>query len=96
MADQDQTDWKAIALALGQRVNFAIQQCSCKSQGMLDLKTGKVTGWRAYMVEALEMVPGVQVDREILATLDLPPAKRRKAQAEIRAARKAHAGEQHE
>ena len=85
--DQDTTDWKAIAMALGQRVNFAVTNLDCKSGGMLDLETGKVTPWRDYMVEALEMIPGVKVDREILSTLYLPAAKRRKAQAAIRAAR---------
>ena len=84
---EDTTDWKAIALALGQRVNFAVTSCDCRGGGMLDPETMKVTGWRDYMAEALEMIPGVVVDREILATLNLPPAKRKAAQKEIRANR---------
>jgi hypothetical protein len=87
----DATDWKAIALALGQRVNFAVQKCDCKGGGMLDTETMKITSWRDYMAEALEMIPGVVIDREILGTLNLPLAKRRKAQAEIRAKRTAKA-----
>ena len=88
-AAPDTTDWKAIALSLAQRVNFAMQSCDCKGGGMLNLETGAVTGWRDYMAEAMEMIPGVVVDREIMATLYLPLAKRKKAQAEIKAARAA-------
>lgn len=85
----DKTDWKEIAMQLAQRVNFAIASLDCRNHGLMNLETGKVTPWRDYMVEALEMIPGVVVDREILGTLSLPPAKRRKAQAEIRAKRAA-------
>lgn len=81
--NQGAADWKSIALELAKRVNFAMTNCSCKG-GLLNLETGKVTGWRDYMIEAVEMIPGVSVDREIVGTLDLPMAKRRKAQAEIR------------
>ncbi len=87
------TDWKSIALALGQRVNFAITHLDCKGGAMMDMKSGKLTPWRDYMAEAMEMIPGVKVDREILSTLYLPQAKRRKAQAEIRAKRAALKGE---
>jgi len=87
--DTQEVDWKSIAMALGQRVNFAVQSCDCKGGGMLNLETGKVTGWRDYMAEALEMIPGVVIDREIMATLHLPTAKRKKAQSEIREARAA-------
>lgn len=80
-------DWKSIAMALGQRVNFAITNCDCKGAGMLNMETGQVTPWRDYMAEALEMIPGVKIDREIMETLYLPPAKRKKAQAEIKARR---------
>ena len=90
----DATDWKSIALALAQRVNFAVQHCDCKGGGgMLDVDTGQITPWRDYMAEAMEMIPGVKVDREILSTMYLPPSKRRKAQAEIRANRAARKGE---
>ncbi len=88
--EQDTTDWKAIATALAQRVNFAIMNLDARgSGGMLNLETGKVTPWRDYMAEAMEMIPGVKIDREILSTLYLPPAKRRKAQKAIVDARKA-------
>lgn len=80
-------NWKEIAMQLAQRVNFAVANCDCKSAGLFDEETGKITHWREYMVEAMEMIPGVVVDREILATLSLPKAKRRKAQAEIKSRR---------
>lgn len=82
-------DWKAIAMALAQRVNFAVSNCDCKGGGLLNSETMQITGWRDYMVDALEMIPGVKIDREILATLSLPAAKRRKAQSEIKAKRAA-------
>lgn len=86
--EQDTTDWKAIAMALAQRVNFAVRSLDSKGTGMLNMETNTLTTWREYMAEALEMIPGVKVDREILATMELPAAKRRKAQEEIRKRRK--------
>ncbi len=85
---EDTTDWRAIAMALAQRVNFAMTHCK-GTGGLFNTETGKVTAWRDYMAEAMEMIPGLKVDQEILATLDLPLAKRRKAQAEIKARREA-------
>ena len=83
-------NWKEIAMQLAQRVNFAVQYL--KGTGaMIDMETGEAKGWREYMAEGMELIPGVKVDREILATMHLPPTKRRKAQAEIRARREAEA-----
>ena len=81
--EKQETDWKAIAMALAQRVNFAITNCDCKG-GLMNLETGQATGWLDYMAEAMDMIPGVTVDREILATMYLPRTKRKKAQAEIK------------
>lgn len=89
MTEKDNTDWKAIALALAQRVNFAMTRCSCGGGMLLHAETGQLTPWREYMAEAMEMIPGVTLDREIMGTLDLPPAKRKKAQAAIKASRAA-------
>ena len=88
---KDATDWKEIALALAQRVNFAVTNLSCKSGGMLNLETFDIQSWREYMAEGLEMIPGIVVDREILATFELSPAQRKKAQAEITTKRAAQA-----
>lgn len=84
--EQDTTDWKAIAMALAQRVNFAVTNCSAKG-GLFNTETGEITPWRDYMAEGMEMIPGLKVDRDMLGTMDLPPTKRRKAQAEIKAKR---------
>lgn len=88
MTNKD-TDWKEIALALAQRVNFAMMRCSCGSGQMFNVETGTITSWREYMAEAMVMIPGVTLDHEIIGTLDLPPSKRKKEQARIMAARKA-------
>lgn len=85
----ENTDWKEIAMALGQRVNFAVTYCECKGSGLLNEKTGQIQAWRDYMAEALEMIPGIKVDREMMATFSLPASKRRKAQQEIKARREA-------
>ena len=58
---------------------------------MLNLETFDIQSWREYMAEGLEMIPGIVVDREILATLELSPAQRKKAQAEITTKRAAQA-----
>lgn len=86
----DTADWKAIALALGQRVNFAITHLKpAKGTGaILNTETLDIQGWHDYMVEALEMIPNVTVDREMLATLELPARERKKAQREIKERRK--------
>lgn len=63
----------------------------------MNMETMVMTSWREYMAEAMEMIPGVTLDREIMATLELSKAKRKNAQAEIRASRKAAAiGESNE
>jgi hypothetical protein len=63
--------WKGIALALAQRVNFActhLQSRYERSGGglLLNIRTGTSQHWKEYFAEALEMVPGVKVDRELL------------------------------
>ena len=81
------TDWKAVALALGQRVNFAVMHCDCKGPGLFDMETGNITPWRDYMADGMEMIPGLKVDREIMRTMGLPISKRKKAQEQIKANR---------
>lgn len=87
----NETDWKEIAMQLAQRVNFAVTQLHCKGSGgfMLNTKTMAMTHWRDYMADGLEMVPGVEIDREMMQTFDLPMNKRKKAQKEIIAKREA-------
>lgn len=82
----DEPNWKDIAMQLGQRVNFAISHLKADGAGVLaDLNkpSDQWQHWRDYMADALEMIPGVTVDREMMHTFGLPLTKRRKAQAEI-------------
>ena len=88
MTTEAETNWKEIALALAQRVNFAVVNLDGGSSVLMDPETGELTGWRDYMAEGMEMIPGVKVDREILATMYLPKAKRMKEQKRILDGRK--------
>lgn len=60
----------------------------------MDMENNKLTTWREYMAEGMEMIPGVKIDREIMATLELPPSRRKKAQQEIREKRRNEAAGQ--
>lgn len=91
MTNKD-TDWKAIAMALAQRVNFAMKNLKADGSGVigdLDKPSSDWQHWTRYFGEAMEMIPGVTVDYEIVDTMALPRAKRKKEQARIMAARKA-------
>lgn len=82
-------DWKAIAIALGQRVNFAITRIEAKGTGLLvDLNSGKSQHWHDYMLEGLEMLPGIKVDKDAFLALRLPAAQRRKRLKELASAKK--------
>lgn len=82
MSSEQHTDWQRIASELGVRVEFAI--FNLKGSGfMMDPETGKSKTWREYLAEGLDLFPGYSVDREIMATLDMPRAKGIKARAEI-------------
>ena len=82
------TDWKAVALALAQRVNVAVTQLDVKGDTyLLGPEAGEMIHWRDYMADGLEMIPGVKVDREIMHTMGLPRSKRKKAQEQIKANR---------
>lgn len=64
-------DWRKIAHALGQRVNFAVGHLHAKGEGkgggcLLDINTGTMQHWKDYMADALEMIPGVTADRELM------------------------------
>lgn len=92
MTAQKEPDWKAIALELGQRVNFAIQHLDGRSGFMFNEKTMEFTHWHDYFAEGMEMLPGVKIDREILATMRLPKRQGDKARREIKARRVKAAG----
>jgi len=89
------TDWKKIAEQLAQRVNFALVNLSAPGAGLVfemdpDAEHVQPRSWREYFAEALEMIPGVTVNRDRMHALGLPAAQRRKRLAELDAmARKA-------
>lgn len=88
---KQETDWQAIAIALGQRVNFAIQHLDGGSGFLADL-SGDEPGfihWHDYFAEGMEMLPGVKIDREILATMRLPKRQGQKARRLIKERRDA-------
>ena len=75
----DGTDWKAIAIALGQRVNWAISHISERGTGLvLNTNTGESRHWKVYLAEALRMIPGVTINDDILAAHCLPAGEKRK------------------
>lgn len=89
-AARAEPDWKAIALALAERVNFAIMQLSTHGSGILfNFKTGHSRHWRRYMAEGLLLIPGTKLDEDVLDSLAYPPKQRAKALQELRAKRAA-------
>ena len=81
-------DWKAIALALGQRVNFAVTRLTTKEGMLFNIETGASRHWHDYMREGLEMIPGITFDDDAFMALRLPPAERRKRLKELSSAKK--------
>lgn len=71
-------EYEKIIRALGERVQFAINTLRPPAGGgtMMDMRTGKQQGWKDYCADALEMVPGWKVNRELM---NMTPAQRRKA-----------------
>lgn len=64
-------DWQKIALQLAQRVNFCVTHLHAKGESagggcLLDISSGTTQHWKDYCAEALEMVPGVKVDHELM------------------------------
>ena len=91
MSENKEVNWKEVATALAQRVNFAMQHLKPASgtAGLMDIKTGEFTPWREYLAEGLETIPGVKVDREMMNLFDLPRTKRNKAIQKLKAERAA-------
>lgn len=86
MKEDKDIDWKEIALALAQRVNFAMVNLRTDGSGIMgDLSkpSEEWKHWLHYMADGMDMIPGMNVDREMLNTIALPPSKRKKEQREI-------------
>jgi hypothetical protein len=72
-------DWKHIAIQMGRRVNFAGGHLHSRGSGDLcDENLQEIIHWRDFMADALELIPGLTVDREAMHALDLPQRERRK------------------
>ncbi len=84
-----ETDWKEVAMQLAERVEFAAQHLEVRSGTdlVMNMETGKTKTWRNYMAEGLELIPGLKIDREVLAALSLPAKQRRKRLAQIDASK---------
>ena len=83
-------DWKFIAEQLAQKVNFAINWLSPKGGGsgvIYNSNTNQAIYWKNSFADALELIPGVTVDREKMLISDLPRPKQKKALAELEARR---------
>lgn len=80
------TDWKSIAEVLAQRVMFAIDHLKGEGAGVvgdLSKPSSEWQHWRDYFADAIEMIPGVKIDRELMHIRNLPRSKRDKAYADI-------------
>ena len=77
--EQQPTDWKAIAMKLMRQCEFAIG--SLKADGwegiLLDTSGPEITQrhWKEDMADAMELIPGLKVNRE---AMHQPRKKRRK------------------
>lgn len=75
MNDQN-VDWKQIAMELKQRLIFCLNHGKFGSGMFLDFESGTTQSVKDYLADGLEMVPGVKVNRELM---HMTPAQRRKA-----------------
>lgn len=86
-------EWKEIAMALARQVNFSIQYLTVRGGGsgmLYNTKTGEPRHWKDDAADALEKVPGLKVDREMMHLMGLGPKQRAK---EIAALKKRRAQE---
>lgn len=89
-APQPKPDWEAIARTLWQKVHFAVQHLKSTGTGLLvDYKTGEPQHWKDDFADALELRPGVKVDREAMHAMDLPKKQRDKFFKDREAAKEA-------
>lgn len=86
-------DWKEIALKLWQDVNFAAANLKSPGGVLIYCEETKTSRhWKDRFADSLELLPGIEVDREAMHALDLPKKERIKFFKE-QAARKAQGQE---
>jgi hypothetical protein len=85
MSEAPDPDWKAIAEALARRVEFAIRHMvpGHGATGTVFTLGDKTEikdrqSWQDYFADALEMMPGLKVDREVAHAFQLPRRERNK------------------
>lgn len=76
-------DWENIAMALAQKVMFAVTHLKCPGSGtMVTLNSSgqamRTKHWKEDFADALEKIPGGVLDREVMHAYDLPAKERRK------------------
>lgn len=74
--------WKDVALTLARQVNFAINYLVPRGGGsgiLFNVKTGEQRHWKEDAADALEKIPGVKIDREVMHLMSLPNKQRSKA-----------------
>lgn len=78
MKTKKKPNWKTIALQLGQRVNFAISHLKSNggSEIIIDTSTYDTRHWKEYFADAMELIPGIKVDREAMYAVSLPKRQR--------------------
>lgn len=88
-ASKPEPDWKAIAMELAKCLYTAYKQPygNMGNTSFLDLngRCGhtRAIHWRERWADALEQIPGVEVDREACALLDQPAPARKKSLAAL-------------
>jgi hypothetical protein len=84
-------DWKAIAGELYQRVKKAVVHL--RTQGdtggfFINLETGEEKHWKDDFADAMELIPGVKINREVMHAYSLPRRERDKVLARLAKAKK--------
>ncbi len=79
VSDEAEPDWRHIAEQLAQKVNFAMRNLRASGSGMVYRTSGgPAIHWLDFFSDALELVPGLSVDREAAHANQLPKRERDK------------------
>lgn len=88
---EDEIDYRAIAWKLMRQCEFALTKL--KADGWTGIfytpSTGKSRHWKEDMADAMDLLPGVKVDREMMHACSLPKKQREKEIKRIKAEREA-------
>lgn len=79
-------DWKMIAGEMYARLKMAVTSLKAKDDSggfIIDMDTGKETHWKDYFADAMELIPGVKINREVMHAYSLPRKQREKFFADL-------------